>query len=86
MAVHFAAVDMLRSRSTSGVLSQEQMIWPATLQQEEPIYILVVDKFGVQQTTKVYTLDTHRVQGGMQHATSSKWDNLLRYRRLTWIS
>ena len=73
MAVHFAAVDMhLVKDYIPGVLSQEQMIWPTTLQQEEPIYILVVDKFGVHQTTKMYTLDTHRVQGGMQHATSSK--------------
>jgi len=64
------------SRIIPGVLSQDQMIWPTTLQQEEPVYILIVDKFGVQQTMNMYTLDTHSVQGGKQHAQSSKQDNL----------
>jgi len=77
IAMNLLRLTSIWSSIIPGVQLQDQMIWPTTLQQEEPVYILIVDKFGVQQTINMYTVDTYSVQGVTQHAQSSEQGNLL---------
>ena len=60
-----------------GDLSQDQLMWPTMLQQEEPVYILIVDNLGVHQTINMYTLGTHSILGDKQLAHPFNQDNLL---------
>lgn len=80
MAEKFAVIDMLLvTKYARGTITrpEDQLMWPTTLQQEEPVYILIVDKCAGHQTMNMHILNTHRLQGGKQHAQPSKQDNLL---------